>query len=292
MDLYRKTTPCLLAIAACSPSSQGAVQSPEVDRILSDARYEWVTTETAGMRIHFPTGSFADANRDSVTRRAESSRSHVLRRLDVAAYPSTLQLIYIDSRDDMERLIGSPVTGFAYYGEDAVVLVFNADWRAFERHELTHVVTLRTWGRAAGAASVEGLATFVDGECGGYENGRVARTISDEGSLIELRTLVREFRTQNDLIAYLQAAALFEFMHDHLGAGALRSLWTEGLGSAPSLLQISPEELEQQFQEWLSASYDPLPEFAWQKIRSDGCGITAHSEGRRADDTGDGTGLQ
>lgn len=268
------------SIAACTSADHGALQSSVVDRMLNDPRYQWVTLETSSARIHFPVGSFADAHRDSLAITAEASVQTVLSRLDAADDARRFELFYVDTRHDMEQLTGNPVTGFSYYRDGAVVLVANGRWRSFERHELSHVVTLQTWGPAAGASSVEGLATFVDGECGGYENGRVARTMLERDVFFEMQTLVEEFRRQDDLIAYLQAAALFEFMYERLGTVVLRSLWSEGLQAAPGLLGVAPDQFEREFRDWLSSTYRSIPETAWQQIRSEGCGITPRLSNR------------
>ena len=261
-------------ISGCTANGPSPEQGVHVSRILGDARYEWVTIETANTRIHFPSGSYAHANQAFVRQRAEDSRTEVLRRLGEPGYPNKLELFYVDAREDMGVLTGTPVTGYSYFDESAVVLVLNENWRAFERHELTHVVTLGTWAGPSGIAVVEGLATFVDGECGGYANGRVARTIMDKDGLIPLDILATDFRGQNDLAAYLQAASVVEFMVLRNGAGAIPSLWDQGLQSAPGLLGISAGEFDQEFEDWLSASYEPLPETAWEAIRGSGCGIS------------------
>jgi hypothetical protein len=151
--------------------------------------------------------------------------------------------------------------------------VFNATWRPFERHELTHVVTLRTWPSPAGDAVVEGLATYVDGYCGGYQNGRVARTILDAGEGLALETLTGEFRLQNDLVAYLQAAGSIDFTVEQLGWDSIQTLWTRGLQAIPELLGVSVREYESRFEEWLTSTYDPIPAAAWDAIRDAGCGI-------------------
>jgi hypothetical protein len=193
----------------------------------------------------------------------------------VAEYQEHLHLFYVDSREDMENLTGSPVTGFSYYSDRAVVTVFNDRWRAFERHELTHTVTLGTWTSPAGPAVVEGLATYVDGSCGGYENGRIARTILDRGSMIPLEELVGDFRRQNELIAYLQAASTMEFMVHRLGPEAVALLWDQGLQVSPALLQTSTDVFQDALEVWLTSTYDPVPASAWEFIRAGGCGIDA-----------------
>jgi len=252
-------------------------EGPNVQRILQDDRFDWITVEADALHIHFPSGSYAGAHRSSLPARAAESRRAVLSRLSVPGYGEPFHVFYVDDRKDMEVLTGSPVTGFAYPDDHAVVLVFNDRWRAFERHELTHVVTLGSWSRPAGPAVVEGLATYVDGTCGGYENGRVVRTVLDQGSLLPLETLAGEFRQQDDLIAYLQAASLVEYVVHLQGPGAIAALWDQGLGAAPTLLQTSPGDFFAGYSSWLISTYDPVPPGAWQAIRQSGCGIDAHS---------------
>lgn len=274
-SLLRKTFLFGAVLVGCGYSDPSNGDKAEVTHILEDERYEWTTIKTANTRIHFPVGSFADTKREILPRRAEDSRNAVLTRLREEDYSSVLDLFYVDSRSDMEALTGTPVTGYAYFDAGAVVLVFNETWRAFERHELTHVVTLGTWPGPAGDAISEGLATYVDGRCGGYDNGRVTRTILDTQNLIPLDALVADFRGWEDLAAYLQAASVIDFTVRQLGSEVIRTLWDRGLQAVPELLEIPPPDYESTFQEWLSTTYDPIPPAAWNAIRLAGCGTTA-----------------
>lgn len=275
--------PCSIAffvfLLGCSAPSPTPDDSSEVQRILADTRYEWLSIESPNTRVHFPAGSYAAMNRDLLPDRAEEARSTVLDRLNKPEDSRTIDLFYVDSRADMERLVGLPATGFAYFDEQAVVLVFNSTWRPFERHELTHVVTLGTWPSPAGPAVVEGLATYIDGSCGGYENGRVARSMLDMESLLPLGDLTGEFRQQDDLVAYLQAAAMIEFAVERLGAAVIRTAWDRGVAAVPELLGYSsPGEFEVQFEAWLSATYEPIPPESWDAILEHGCGIDSRPD--------------
>jgi uncharacterized protein (DUF2164 family) len=269
----------LLFVAGCTGSSETAAQSLQVRRLLEDDRFEWVTVGTENTRIHFPSGSYAETQDTLLPARAEGSRRTVLEKLSESDYPDPLHLFYVDSRGDMERLTGRPVTGYSYYDDRAIVVVFNDRWRAFERHELTHTVTLGTWASPAGPAVVEGLATYVDGTCGGYENGRVMRTISDRESMLSLDELVRGFRQQDDLIAYLQAASIIDFMVYRLGPEAVGLLWDQGLQASHALLRRSADVFQEELETWLSSRYDPVPAGAWESIRAEGCGIDARPAG-------------
>jgi hypothetical protein len=263
-----------LFLAACSAAPDDPAPDPQVERILADDRYAWVTLETENTRVHFPAGSFAEEQASSLPGRAEGAREAVLRRLALSEYDDLLHLFYVDSRDDMANLTGSSATGYSYYNDHAAVLVFNEGWRGFELHELTHTVTLGTWSAPAGPAVVEGLATWVDGVCGGYRNGRIARTFLDEGSMLPLEVLAEEFRQQNDLIAYLQAASMIEFVVDRGGPETIHRLWNQGLRASPDLLGMSSEAFHREFQDWLALKHAPVSDTVLQAIRAGGCGIT------------------
>jgi hypothetical protein len=266
------------AIAVWSVACRGSdAPSAEAQRILDDARFGWVTIASPHARIHFLPSSYAAAHEDTLAARVEGARSAVLDRLGIGDYETTLDVFYVDSRQDMNDLVGRPVTGFAYYRDAAIVLVLNDRWRAFERHELTHFVTYDTWPDGAGPAVVEGLATYVDGACGGYPNGRVARTILDRGEMIPLAVLAADFRSQDDLVAYLEAGSVVEFVAQRRGANVMHTLWSEGLQAAPDLLGIPVTDFDPQFEHWLSVTYDPVPDTAWAAIRSGGCGIDARA---------------
>jgi hypothetical protein len=189
-------------------------------------------------------------------------------------YRDLLHFFYVDSREDMANLTGSPVTGYSYFNDHAVVVVFNEAWRPVELHELTHTLTLGTWADPAGPAVVEGLATFVDGACGGLENGRLVRTFLDRAWLISLEVLDERFREQNDLIAYLQAGAVIEFTVDRRGPEAIGLLWTQGLRAAPDLLGWTEGSFEREFQGWLVSEYTPISDIDLETIRAQGCGIS------------------
>ena len=264
-----------LLVVGCTGAPPAQDQSPRVRHILEDDRYEWIALENEDVRVYYPVGSYAETQRNVLLERAEEARATVLERLCGTEYQSLLHLFYVDSREDMANLTGNPVTGYSYFRDHAVVIVFNESWRAFERHELAHAITLGTWETPAGPAVVEGLATYADGECGGYENGRIVRTILDGGALISLQSLTEDFRGQDDLIAYLQAASIIEFMVHRMGPDSLSHLWDQGLQASPALLGTSALSFRAEFEDWLAAAYNPVPATAWEAIRSDGCGIDA-----------------
>jgi len=103
----------LLAVVGCRPTADTMTEGPNVQRILQDDRFDWITVEADALHIHFPSGSYAGAHRSSLPARAAESRRAVLSRLSVPGYGEPFHVFYVDDRKDMEVLTGSPVTGFA-----------------------------------------------------------------------------------------------------------------------------------------------------------------------------------
>lgn len=200
----------------------------------------------------------------------------MLKRLDLDGFTSTIDVFYVGSRKDMRRFTGSGVTGYAWPGEDTVMLVYNADWRAFERHEFTHVIAVSAWGTPArpDPAMSEGLAVLVDGDCAGVPVDRVVRTMDARGLLLPLDRLLHAFRVEDDLVAYLEAGSLLGHVESRFGTAGLRQAWSGGMASLPGVTGLSPAALER---EWLTAlrdAWEPLPGTAWDAIRAGGCGIS------------------
>jgi hypothetical protein len=274
--------PSLIFFGGCHAPEPDADPSAEAVRILGEPHFTWRTIRAPGARIHYSVGSYAEQNQAVLAKRVAESRAAVLKRLGLQGYSRSLDVFYVDSRDEMRQLTGQPVTGMAYTGDDMVVLVFNDEWRAFERHELTHVISRRTWGEPGDpfAATLEGLAVYVDGDCGGYEVGRVARTVADKGEILTLEELLGDFRAQDDLVAYLQAGSIVEYYVRQRGTQSLQRLWERGLGAAPTLLGSPTPLFERNWREWLRSSWGPLPDEAWERIRADGCGIDKVSNAR------------
>lgn len=265
----------LMLIAGCAPG--GSAPSDRAQMILQDSRYRWTSIETASARIHYPKGSFAERERHALADRVNGALESIKERLSISDYPVTVDVFYVDAREDMERLTGSPVTGFAFTEDQTVVLVYNENWRAFERHELTHVISLSHWGEPGEprAATLEAFATFVDGDCGGYEIGRLVRTVLERDAALDWESLLVAFRAQDDLIAYLQAASVVQFFYSQGLEADVPRLWSGGLGAAPQLLEVTWSGFESRWSAWLRASQTPISDEAWQRIRAAGCGIDA-----------------
>jgi len=264
----------LVLVGACRPSPRPDAPLGLSLTALAHPGFSWIERSTAHFHIRFLAASYAAAHQDSLLGRLESAHEHVFEMIDLPQDTARIQVLFLETRLQMETLLGRRATGFAEPATGTVLLMTNPDWRAFERHEIMHVVAERNWGPADPEADWlrEGLAQLADGRCGRYSNEPVANGLVAEDGWIPLETLVRDFRRQPDLNAYLEAASLAGYIHRVHGVAALRAMWQGGPEEFRRVTGRSLHQLEQEWQEAMATiSARPRPaEIA--VLRQRGCG--------------------
>lgn len=247
---------------------------------LADSRFSWTRRDTAGFRIYFAADSYAARHQDSLVKRLPAALHHARRLLGTQAPDGALDAFFIESREDMAQLIGGRATGFADRAARAVLLVTNPTWRAFERHEVMHVVAWHAWGPPAANTDwlEEGLAQAADGRCDDYSNETALRGLIRRHGWVPFDDLLVRFRQQPDLRAYLQAAVFVEHLLRTYGAPALATLWRQGTQPTTMVDGRSLSDIEA---DWRTrVAFGPIPDDAAMiRIEGDGCGGSARVTG-------------
>jgi hypothetical protein len=227
-----------------------------------------------GFRIHFLAGSYPAAHQDSLIGRTVAAKMHALSLLGAEAFDQTLDVFFVETRPQMEALIGARATGFADMEGRGVFLMTNPEWRAFERHEMMHVLARQLWGSPAEPSAwiQEGLAQFTDGYCAGYRNEQVLVALAVDSGLTDLETLVTQFRRLNDLTAYLEAATFVGYIYRTAGRDGLRALWSNGEDGAVSRLPRSLRELHVEWRRSLPTRGKLPTDREVERVRQRGCG--------------------
>lgn len=236
--------------------------------------FRWIPRSAPPFQVYFLSGSYSATRQDSLIARLQSAQENAFELLGLSRDTTQLQVFFLETRLQMETLLGRRATGFAEPTSGTVLLMTNADWRAFERHEVMHVVAERNWGPAAGESEWlrEGLAQFADGRCGRYGNEHVANGLAAEDGWIPLDRMVRDFRSLPDLKAYLEAASLAGYIHRVYGVAALRAMWQGGPAEFERTTGHSLQRLEHDWQEAMATiSARPGPQEI-AMIRKRGCG--------------------
>ena len=276
--------PVAVALIWCAPEI-GKAQSPQglAATALADLRFAWRMDSTPGLRAYFLPGSYAMQRRDSLVRRANEALTHATNLLKAPAMRGPIDVFFIDSREQMRQLTGAAATGFAHSAARAVFIVTNPEWRAFERHEIMHVVAVNAWG-AIGQGNAwlqEGLAQAADGRCAEFSNSDVAIALTRRHGWIDLPTMLHRFREQPDLRAYLQAASLVDYLLRHAGPEAIGRLWTAAADTGSVVGGRSLSAWEAEWRRSLPATVS-VPADRLAAIEAVGCGIPPAAKGQKS----------
>lgn len=264
-----------LAAALCAPAL-AAAQAPAglAAAALADTSYHWISRTGSMVRVHFLAGTYAARHQDSLVTLVRAGREQDMALLGLTSYDDSIDVFFVENRPQMEALVRQRATGFADTHHRAVFLMTNPTWRAFERHEIMHVLSTASWGDPAppGAWILEGLAQFADGRCGGYPIDPVVVGLAGRDGYVPLDTLVTRFRALNDLTAYLEAASVVGYVYRTYGRDAVRALWRGGLDAARAATGRTAVELEHAWRDALPVRGDRPTGTELAAIRAKGCG--------------------
>lgn len=224
----------LLTIAGCRAPSDRTnphQDAPEiVAAALANPAFEWETAATPHFHLHAPTGSLAASRFDAVGRELERARAGVLARLNEQDSAEPTEVFIVDSREQMQPLVGQPAGGWTETDANAVFFTYSGDGEPAYRHELGHLYSWRRWGDPAGLWLSEGVAVYSVGGCAGRDLHEWAAALNATGKLVPLRDL--EPFDFSQAAPHLEAASFVQYVPEAHGIEAVKSLWRGGLDIA------------------------------------------------------------
>jgi hypothetical protein len=243
-------------------------------RIQNDSRFSWDSISNAGIAIYYQKGSFAAKHRIMLLSSLENSVSEVLGLLQESEYTVDLNVFYLESRDEMEAIVGKPYTGFANWSAKCIFLVLNPERRSFERHEFAHIVTMGLWGRPNPTSRwmIEGIPVYCDGWCQEYTVHQIALNLLKANEMPELGELFDEYVSLGEIRAGFSAASFISFIAETYGPDKLRELWHLGSDRIEEVLGDSLSTLETSWRECIQQSASDDIEIDLESIMEEGCG--------------------
>jgi hypothetical protein len=152
-------------------------------------------------------------------------------------------LFFLNSRDEMRRLAGRPLSGFIQQGEPTGVFVVTPGYRygSLLRHELAHLYAFEAWGAPrAGRWLVEGFAAWAAGLCQGHSPDELAAGAAARRALVPLTELASSFDRVAEEVAMSQAGSIVGFFVRREGLDAVRRRWREAPGRVHPLGRNGP----------------------------------------------------
>jgi len=262
----------LLTISVIDVSAQEPTGFVRV--ALEDTTFTWKTMDGDGVRIHYQPGSFAERHRAMLMRSVRAATDANLKYFGEPEYPRRLDVFFLNSRDEMERIYGRGVTGLADYRTGGVFLVCNPEWRSFDTHEIGHMVTLGLWGEQneTSAWMREGVAIATDGWCLEYSVDEIAKYLLDKGELPPLREIFGGYSELGEVRGGMYAGSVIDFIRQTYGTEAVRRLWQRGSDHFADAVGASVESVERAWREHLERAVDPTVNVDYERVDDKGCG--------------------
>ena len=225
-----------------------------VTKALADSTFTWKTITSNKLRIYYEKGSFAERHRMMILRSVTTAVDEVLDFLKESDWKRVLNVFYLESRQEMKRIVGHPYTGFSDWTSSAIFIVLNPEWRSFEKHEFTHMVTMGIWGAPHETSRwmIEEISVCCDGWCREYSVDEIAFHFLSNDQLPKLQELFENFSALGEICAGISTGSFIGFIVKTFGVDKLRSLWSEGVGNIRELLGGDLNQIETSWKSYLS----------------------------------------
>jgi len=245
-----------------------------VQKAIADTTFTWLSSYSDSIKIFYQENSFAERHRMMLLRSIKTAVDEVLALLDEPHNRALLNVFYLESRDEMAKIVGHTYSGFSDWTGNGIFLVLNPEWRSFEKHEFTHIVTMGGWGypHASSQWMIEGIAIYCDGWCRQYSIDEIAFHFLSNGQLPTPQELFNDFRSLGEVRAGISAASLIGFISHTYGMPKVRQLWLNGVENLEQELGDDLEQIENAWRFYLQNQIRENIEVDLDTIQKGGCG--------------------
>jgi len=272
-----KVTLFLIFVSIASCFSQQIIfrqPSSYVKRFIANDTISLSSVNYKSFRIYFKDSSYASSHIENIKKELNLAYSRILSVLNVSAYTNGIYLLAVDSKEEMQKVIGYKAKGSAAQGHDMVFFVYNQNIRPQFKHEIFHLISYEVWGHTKYRLLDEGGATYTDNFCF-YDNPMysINAYFLQQKKLFPLDSLIMNFNNQqkkDDVIAYIESAGIFKYLYEKYGVDKIKLLWTGGFENFNSIYGFSIEQLETDWLDFIKTI--PVPkDFDIDKLK-EGCG--------------------
>lgn len=228
----------ILLLSGCgNPPEEGMIADA-----LSDPDISWVSERSDHFILFAPEDSYAASRLTELSERAEAARQPVMERLQVVKQEKAPTLIFLESREQMEKFTGLASGGYAVIKENGIFLGTNDSIPPPIQHELGHLYSWRSWGDPAGYWLSEGVAVYAAGDCAGEDIHAWAAKLALENKLTDFTELERKFDFSKTA-PHLQAGSFVKYIMEKYGVRSFRMLWENGLATSSEATGLEMDAL-------------------------------------------------
>jgi hypothetical protein len=228
-----------------------------------------------GFILYCKKGSYSDSNKKFLFTQVDEAISKVEKVLKIKQLTRGFYLIMLDSRDEMERMIGYKYKGLSIRRDDLALFVYNSKIRPYFTHELFHLLAYQVWGDSKSRVLNEGGAVYTDNKCLHYKNPVtvINKYLYQNNKWFNIEKLINNFSdkaAENDMIAYLEAAYIFKYLYENYGEEKMIKLWQNGFPEIQKIYGFDIRQLEKNInKEMNNIEYKNVD---WSELMEKGCG--------------------
>lgn len=224
------------------------------------------------VNYNFPGSGYAYDNKEVLIDKCFESMRQNIQIIGLNDFKDTIQIRFLNSRDDMFWLTRTSASGIAYPHINTLYVVADGENNPPIKHELMHLIAMLNWGQANYSSTWinEGLATYAEDNCNGYNVAQIYRYFLGKNMLISVDSMATDFYAQPEMVAYHQSAFIVEYLLTNYTLDQFRELWTKGFDSFQNIYGISFSEMKKQLEKSVLKKYPTIPDIKWDVFK-EGC---------------------
>ncbi|MEO0340553.1 MAG: hypothetical protein AAF242_15250 [Bacteroidota bacterium] len=263
-------------LASCGGLDTAAIQSlsDKDQKFLRSQNY--LSTQHGQFYVHYPKGSYADRQAETYPKELDEALQRSLITLGVSSYTEPVHFIVFESREDIEAHLGRNRRYLINTKHNVGYLVHNKTYqRPYFTHPLFLLAANKNWGPPKDLILSVGGAFFADGRCGEYtfpfED--IGTYLLQSQKYIPLRTLMDNYLPwlqAKEPIAEVEAALLFQFVHDNFNKNRIKQLWRNGIRDIEGIIGLQELEIAREIEARLRLN-TTAQNIDWATVEGGGC---------------------
>lgn len=239
-------------------------------------QFDWITVTTDHFRIHFLPESRTSHEIDALSLLNEAIVENHLSLLEMDSFNEVIDMFYFDSREQIKEVVTKPFRALADAENLTVLAVRNTSETARDAHEIMHVISFSVLGGWERRNDIdwlyEGLATYSDFPCKGYDMTEIASHIVQKtDDLVSLDSLALNFRKYPEMIGYVLMSSFVEYYINNYGFDKFIEIWNERYIQMEQILEKEFSTIEEEWHRYVIEKY-PEPRINnWEGLKAEGC---------------------
>jgi Peptidase MA superfamily len=223
----------------------------------------------------FPSEGYSFEKKDSLITECLEAIKNNSELINISNFKDTLYIRFLSNRDEMKKYTGSKSAGYAKPWINTVYIMASGkpgEVKAPIKHELMHMVSLMRWEYPPQNLTwmVEGLATYAENNCNGYNVQQIYRYLLENKMLLPIDSIASSFYDKPEMIAYHESAYIVEYLITNYGMEKFKKLWKEGFDNFEKIYLLPIEQVMAEIEKKLIEKYPKIPDINWEVFK-EGC---------------------